>query len=114
MCDSSAPWYARRASGLWSFLASPNSKCISTLSGWRSRHGIANCHPVVIATIERLARATGLTKTAAVEALLLDHCPDQMRGMRHRMDAILAQIDRIPDLPEPFDPLDWDEPGLPR
>jgi hypothetical protein len=55
-----------------------------------------------------------LTKTAAVEALLLDHCPDQMRGMRHRMDAILAQIDRIPDLPEPFDPLDWDEPGLPR
>jgi hypothetical protein len=59
-------------------------------------------------------RATGLTKTAAVEALLLDHCPDQMRGMRHRMDAILAQIDRIPELPEPSDPLDWDEPGLPR
>jgi hypothetical protein len=30
------------------------------------------------------------------------------------MDAILAQIDRIPDLPEPVDPLDWDESGLPR
>src|SRR5271166_2322837 len=26
-----------------------------------------------------------------------------------RLDAILGQIDRIPDLPEPFDPLDWDE-----
>jgi hypothetical protein len=31
-----------------------------------------------------------------------------------RLDAILGQIDRIPDLPEPFDPLDWDEHGLPR
>ncbi len=77
---------------------------------------IAN--PVVVAKIERLARATGLTKTAAVEraveALLRNHDPDQARDMRRRMDAILAQIDRIPDLPEPFDPLDWDEFGLPR
>jgi hypothetical protein len=32
----------------------------------------------------------------------------------HRLDAILRQIDRIPDLPAPFDPLDWDEHGLPR
>jgi hypothetical protein len=31
-----------------------------------------------------------------------------------RLDAILHQIDRIPDLPEPADPLDWDEHGLPR
>ena len=31
-----------------------------------------------------------------------------------RLDAILSQIDRIPDLPEPFDPLDWDQRGLPR
>jgi hypothetical protein len=33
---------------------------------------------------------------------------------RDRFDAILAQIDRIPDLPAPFDPLDWDEHGLPQ
>ena len=33
---------------------------------------------------------------------------------RDRFDAILDQIDRIPDLPEPFDPLAWDEHGLPR
>jgi hypothetical protein len=31
----------------------------------------------------------------------------------HRLDAILRQIDGIPDLPEPFDPLDWAKRGLP-
>ena len=31
-----------------------------------------------------------------------------------RLDAILAQLDRVPDLPRPFDPLEWDEHGLPR
>jgi hypothetical protein len=31
-----------------------------------------------------------------------------------RLDAILAQLDRVPDLPGPADPLDWDEHGLPR
>jgi hypothetical protein len=31
-----------------------------------------------------------------------------------RMDAILDQIDRVPDLPTPLDPFDWDEHGLPR
>lgn len=38
--------------------------------------------------------------------------PDQ--DTRARLDAILAQFDRIPDLPAPVDPLDWDEYGLPR
>lgn len=31
-----------------------------------------------------------------------------------RFDAILGQLDRIPDLPVPADPLEWDELGLPR
>lgn len=31
-----------------------------------------------------------------------------------RLDAILAQLDRVPDLPAPADPLDWDEHGLPQ
>jgi hypothetical protein len=31
-----------------------------------------------------------------------------------RMDAILAQLDRVPDLPSGTEPLDWDEQGLPR
>ena len=36
------------------------------------------------------------------------------REIWDRFDAVLAQIDRIPDLPAPLDPLDWDEHGLPR
>jgi hypothetical protein len=31
-----------------------------------------------------------------------------------RLDAILAQLDRVPDLATPADTLDWDEHGLPR
>lgn len=31
-----------------------------------------------------------------------------------RLNALLRQIDRIPDLPVPTDPLDWDAQGLPR
>jgi hypothetical protein len=31
-----------------------------------------------------------------------------------RLDAILAQLDRVPDLATPADPLDWNEHGLPR
>ena len=31
-----------------------------------------------------------------------------------RLDAILAQLDRVPDLARPADALDWDEHGLPR
>lgn len=50
--------------------------------------------------------------------------PGEVRPMRpptaggqdawRRLDAILDQIDRIQDLPVPFDPLDWDAHGLPR
>jgi len=31
-----------------------------------------------------------------------------------RFDAILAEIDQIPDVPGGVDPLQWDEYGLPR
>ncbi len=31
-----------------------------------------------------------------------------------RLDAILAQLDRVPDLPTPADPLQWDQHGLAR
>jgi hypothetical protein len=31
-----------------------------------------------------------------------------------RLETILDQLDRIPDLPNPVVPLDWDEAGLPR
>ena len=77
---------------------------------------IAN--PVVVAKIETLARATGLSKTAAVEKAV-DHFLGQQNvgqstGVWEQFDAILAQIDQVPDLPTAFDPLEWDEHGLPR
>jgi antitoxin VapB len=77
---------------------------------------IAN--PSVVAKVEQLARATGLSKTAAVEkavdALLQQHLASPQDGEWARLRAILAQIDRVPDLPAPVDPFDWDEHGLPR
>jgi len=77
---------------------------------------IAN--PTVVRKIETLARATGLTKTAAVEKavdrFLAEQNLDLGAKVWEQFDAILAQIDQIPDLPNAFDPLEWDEHGLPR
>ncbi|MGA3403139.1 MAG: hypothetical protein ABSC95_28335 [Acetobacteraceae bacterium] len=43
------------------------------------------------------------------------HAPQRDRQQaRARLDALLAQLDRIPDLPEPANPLDWDAHGVPR
>ena len=33
---------------------------------------------------------------------------------RDAIRAVLADIDRIPDRPDAFDPLQWDELGLPK
>jgi hypothetical protein len=74
---------------------------------------IAN--PTVVAKVERRARKTAWTKTAVVERAV-----DQLAGELQRetsagrMAATLAQLDRIPDHPDPFDPLRWDERGLPK
>jgi antitoxin VapB len=77
---------------------------------------IAN--PAVVAKIERLAAETGLSKTAAVEKAvdaMLARRPEQSRqDTAARFHAILAQLDRIPDRPDAFDPLEWDEHGLPK
>jgi hypothetical protein len=35
-------------------------------------------------------------------------------GAWRRLDAILAQLDRVPDLPTQCNPLEWDEHGLPK
>ena len=74
---------------------------------------IAN--PVVVAKVERLARATGLSKTAVVEKAI-----DRLAGETaaaadpaERMSALLSQLDRVPDRPDAFDPLQWDARGLP-
>ena len=74
---------------------------------------IAN--PIVVAKVERLAKATGMTKTAVVERAI-DRLANEVQSpcQTNRMDALLAQLDRIPDRPDAFDPLRWDAQGLPR
>lgn len=75
---------------------------------------IAN--PVVIEKVERFAKAKGLTKTAAVERALdlaLENETRRKDELRRRVYALLAEIDSIPDRPDAFDPLEWDENGLP-
>jgi len=78
---------------------------------------IAN--PNVVEKIERLSSLTGLNKTAAVEAAvdrLLEEAQAEAdrSGIEARMAALIAQMDRVPDRRRPFDPLEWDELGLPR
>lgn len=75
---------------------------------------IAN--PVVVGKVERLAKATGLSKTAVVERALdrLISETTERTGTAGRMAALLAQLDRIPDRTDAFDPLEWDAHGLPK
>ena len=75
---------------------------------------IAN--PTVLGKVERLAKSTGLSKTAVVERAL-DLLIIETAGSSNPMDrltALLGQLDRIPDREDAFDPLAWDEHGLPK
>ena len=74
---------------------------------------IAN--PIVVAKVERLARATGMTKTAVVEKAI-DRLAREAQGAADpgRMAALLAQLDRVPDRPDAFEALEWDARGLPK
>ena len=75
---------------------------------------IAN--PVVLDKVERLARRTGMSKTAVVERAL-DRLISETAGesdIGGRMAALLAQLDRIPDRTDSWDPLRWDAQGLPK
>ena len=71
---------------------------------------------MVVRKVERLAKATGLTKTAAVERAVdtLLRELDGTTSIADRFAAILAQLDRIPDRPDAHNPIEWDEQGLPR
>jgi antitoxin VapB len=75
---------------------------------------IAN--PSVVSKVERLAKATGLSKTAVVERAvdrLLSEA-GAASGKAGHMTALLAQLDRIPERTDAYDPLQWDEHGLPK
>ncbi len=75
---------------------------------------IAN--PSVVSKVERLAKSTGLSKTAlverAVDRLLEDATQPALQT--ERMAALLAQLDRIPERSDATDPLPWDDHGLPK
>ena len=73
----------------------------------------------VIEKIDRLAELTGLSKTAAVEVAVENLLAEagrsaDLKSNATRIDAILAQIDRLPVAADAFDPLEWDEHGLPK
>lgn len=85
---------------------------------------IAN--PELIAKIERLAGATGMTSVAAVETAI-----DRMLELRegqavpssddpasdaawNRFDELIRKFDRLPVASDAFDPLEWDDDGLPK
>ncbi len=68
--------------------------------------------PAVVKKVEQLARTTGLSKGAVVE-LALDRLIERF-DTASRMAALLAQLDRIPDRPDAFDPVTWDHDGLPQ
>ncbi len=76
---------------------------------------IAN--PEVVKKVAQLAKATGLSKTAAVE-LAVDRLlresslPYSRQGQG--LTALLLQFDQVPDRPDAFEPLEWDDQGLPR
>jgi antitoxin VapB len=74
---------------------------------------IAN--PVVVAKVERLARAMGLTKTAVVERAIDRLAAETQVGTDpRRLTNLLAQLDQIPNRQDAFDPLEWDALGLPK
>ncbi len=69
----------------------------------------------VINKVVRLANATGLSKTAAVERavdrLLLE--TEAATDTQQRLRAVMQQFDRISDRSITVDPLQWDANGLP-
>ena len=77
---------------------------------------IAN--PQVIAKIERLSRLTGLGKTATVEAavdrMLSEFAADSSSDPWAGIDAIVAQLHRIPPRPDSFEAVEYDGMGLPK
>ena len=72
----------------------------------------------VVSKVERLAKAIGLTKTAAVERAV-DQLLNETLGKANAsltatvaLNALLKQLDQVPDRPDAYEPLAWDEHGL--
>jgi len=71
--------------------------------------------PTLVSKVERLAQATGLTQTAVLEKAV-DLFLAELEGAisMERMRSLLAKLDQIPVQNDVFDPLAWDEIGLPK
>jgi len=65
----------------------------------------------LLAKVDRLAHAMGMTKTAVIE-LAIDRWTEEAADSGG-MAGILAQLDCISDRTDACDPLEWDEHGLP-
>jgi antitoxin VapB len=73
-------------------------------------------NPVVVGKVEQLAKSLGLSKTAVIERAL-DRLINEEANATDRsemMDALIAQLDRIPDRADAANPLEWDGHGLPE
>lgn len=74
--------------------------------------------PQVIEKIERLSRLTGLGQTetveAAVDRMLSELAADASSDPWAGVDAIVAQLHRIPPRPDAFEAVEYDDMGLPR
>lgn len=83
---------------------------------WQKIMALQIANPTVVSKVERLAKRTGLSKTAlverAVDQMLIATEPASRQGAR--LQALLAQLDRIPDRSDAADPLAWDANGLPK
>ena len=72
-------------------------------------------NPGVIEKVERLAKATRLSNTAAVERAVDQMLREVEGGQPYdRFKSLLAQLDQIPDQADTTDPLPWDASGLPQ
>jgi antitoxin VapB len=73
---------------------------------------IAN--PVVVNKVEKLAKASGLSKTALVERAVDLLQRESRPASTDRLQALLTQLDRVPERVDAHDPLQWDALGLPK
>ncbi len=75
---------------------------------------IAN--PEVIRKVEARAKTSGLNKSAAIEKAVDSMLREAKQPKPHKgtIERLLAQIDQIPDRKDAFNPVEYDELGLPK
>ncbi|BBK36712.1 hypothetical protein STAQ_17900 [Allostella sp. ATCC 35155] len=69
----------------------------------------------LVRKIDRLAKEMELTKIVAVDSAV-DRAlrPEDRRARGDRLERLSARLAEIPDRPDAYDPMEWDEYGLPR